>query len=190
MLLIFRDFFKWWGHGQKLSHGPQLPTGCVDQLQDCIRRWAAKNSRAEERQCVVVPQEEACMTQTYRLSFNQEERGREKRGRGRHAGDRGEWEHTHSCNLITESSRLLPSAFKGYGHSYTQIWNQETDINTDGGRAHMQTHAHRHLNESVQRACRHPKHVFSHTLVNKRAAQWPDSLGIFKLRTYSITFPV
>lgn len=74
-----------------------------------IRRWAEQNSRAEERRCVVVPQEEACMTQTYRLSFNQEERGREKRGRGRHAGDRGEWEHTHSCNLITESSRLLPS---------------------------------------------------------------------------------
>lgn len=106
------------------------------------RRKAEKNSRGEERRCVAVPQEEACMTQTCRLSFNQEERGREKRGRGRHAGDRGEWEHTHSCNLITESSRLLPSAFKGYGHSYTQIWNQETDINTDRGRAHTQTHTH------------------------------------------------
>lgn len=141
------------------------------------RRKAEKNSRGEERRCVAVPQEEACMTQTCRLSFNQEERGREKRGRGRHAGDRGEWEHTHSCNLITESSRLLPSAFKGYGHSYTQIWNQETDINTDRGRAHTQTHTHTHLYKSVQRACRHLKHVFNHTLVNKRAAQWPDSIG-------------
>lgn len=147
VLLIFGDFFLMVDKvtGRKghmgLSFRQGVWTSCrTDRIKDGQKK-GRKNSRAEERRCVVVPQEEACMTQTYRLSFNQE-RGRQKRGRGRHAGDRGEREHTHSCNLITESSRLLPSAFKGYGHSYTQIWNQETDINTDSGRAHMQTHTH------------------------------------------------
>lgn len=103
------------------SCGVGVWTSCRSApCQEMVRRKEEKNSAAEERWRVVVPQEEAWMTQSSRLSFNQEERGREKRGRGRHAGDRGEWEHTHFCNLITESSRLLPSAFKGYGHSYTQ----------------------------------------------------------------------
>lgn len=36
VLLILGDFLNGGrGHGQKWSHGPQLPTGCVDQLQDC-----------------------------------------------------------------------------------------------------------------------------------------------------------
>lgn len=78
----------------------------------------------------MVPEEEAWMTQATGL-YNQKGRGRRKRerqnelerererGRGRHAGDRGEREHTHFCNLIRVSSRLLPSASKGQGHTHT-----------------------------------------------------------------------
>lgn len=47
--------------------------------QEMCRRKEEKYSRAEERWCVVVPQEEAWMTQSYRLSFNQEERDRGKK---------------------------------------------------------------------------------------------------------------
>lgn len=85
-----------------------------------------EHRQVRERWSVVVPEEEAGMTQAPGLCNQkgrerQRHRGRRKRGRGRgrHAGDRGEREHTHFCNLIRESSRLLPSASKGYRYVYT-----------------------------------------------------------------------
>lgn len=121
------------GRGQGREGG-----GSVDQLQDCTlsgdgggeERKEGRMKRKKERQrwSVVVPEEEAWMMQATGLCKQRarererevetlrekkaRKRGRES-GRGRHAGDRGEREHTHFCNLIRESSRLLPSASKG-----------------------------------------------------------------------------
>lgn len=55
-------------------------TGCRSApCQEMVRINKEKNSAAEESWRVVVPQEEAWMTQSSRLSFNQEERDREKK---------------------------------------------------------------------------------------------------------------
>lgn len=90
-------------------------------------REGQEHRQVRERWSVVVPEEEARMTQATGLcnqKGRERQRQREERGRGRHTGDRGEREHTHFCNLIRESSRLLPSASKGYGHVYTHTHTQ------------------------------------------------------------------
>lgn len=100
---------------------------------------AGAQKRERERWCVVVPQEVAWMTQSYRLSVTRTRRAEtEERGRGRQAGDRGEREHTHFCNLITESSRLLTSASKGCGHLYTHRYGT-TQLHTEEEAWHTQT---------------------------------------------------
>lgn len=116
-------------------------------------REGQEHRQVRERWSVVVPEEEAWMTQATGLcnqKGRERQRQREERGRGRHTGDRGEREHTHFCNLIRESSRLLPSASKGYGHVYTHTHTNIKPYNCTQRKKHgIPTHKHK------RRACLH-----------------------------------
>lgn len=160
------------GRGQRWSHGPQLPAGCVRDVEKKGRetRWSGG--------------EVVCSGATGRglddaqlEAFLTRRREAEKRGRGRHAGDRGEWEHTHLCNLIIESSRCSPLLLKA---ADIRAHRDMEPRNRHKHRGHANTHTH---------ACRRPKHLFNHTLVNKHTAQWPDSIRILKLGSYLATVP-